>query len=58
MTNKIMALLALSAYLVFCAILIIWVPEPDLVIVVCLVGVMICYDFYKALFIDPKKNGK
>ncbi|MEM8797925.1 MAG: FeoB-associated Cys-rich membrane protein [Pseudomonadota bacterium] len=58
MIDKFIAILALLMLLTFVSVIIIWVPEPSLIIVCLVVVAMAAYDFYRMLVIEPRKNGK
>lgn len=55
MTDKILALMALATLAGFLGIIVSFVPEPDLVIIVAVVILMTCFDFFRELF---SRNGK
>lgn len=55
MSDKILALLALSALTGFIAVLLTFVQEPDLIIVSAGCVALAVYDFYRELF--RSKNG-
>jgi len=50
MTDKILALVALAALVGSLGILVIFVPEPDLIIVTLIALALAAYDFYLSLF--------
>ncbi len=53
--NKLMALLAFATFAGFVAILVIYVPSPDLIAVVCLTVSLVGYDFFTS---TKGKNGE
>lgn len=54
MTDKLLAVLSFAALVAFCAVLVWFVPEPDLTIVVVVVVALGAYDFYQTAF---RRNG-
>ncbi|MBA4783393.1 MAG: hypothetical protein H2045_09275 [Rhizobiales bacterium] len=56
MTNTIIAIIALGCLGLFLAVVVIWVPQPAL-IVVCAVSMgMAGYDFYRMLVVAPRQK--
>ncbi|MCU7814936.1 MAG: hypothetical protein KZQ89_20505 [Candidatus Thiodiazotropha sp. (ex Lucinoma kastoroae)] len=49
MTDKIMAITALVTMIVFLAVVAVFVPDIDLILVIVLVTAMVIYDFWKSL---------
>ncbi|MCB1903554.1 MAG: hypothetical protein KDI18_05515 [Gammaproteobacteria bacterium] len=49
MTDRIMALLALTVMIAFLAVVAAFVPDIDLIIVIILVSAMAIYDFWQTL---------
>jgi uncharacterized membrane protein YoaK (UPF0700 family) len=52
MTDKILAIISISLFLVFVGFLAIWINEPDLWVVVVVVAGMALYDFWRTLRAD------
>ena len=50
MLDKVMALGSLCGLIVFLSVLVVFVPDPDLIIVMTLVAAFALYDFYAAIF--------
>ena len=50
MRDVLFAFIGAGAFILFCSVLIVFVPHTDLVIVVVLVILMICFDFARELF--------
>ncbi|MCB1725204.1 MAG: hypothetical protein H6959_06865 [Chromatiaceae bacterium] len=55
MTDKIMAILALSTMIVFLGVVAWFVPDIDLIIVIAFVSLLAVYDFWSS-FRDPGKH--
>ena len=55
MTDKIMAILALSTMIVFLGVVAWFVPDIDLIIVIAFVSLLAGYDFWSS-FMDPGKH--
>ncbi|MCU7869860.1 MAG: hypothetical protein KZQ98_15220 [Candidatus Thiodiazotropha sp. (ex Lucinoma borealis)] len=49
MTDKIMAITALVTMIVFLAVVAVFVPDIDLILVIVLVTAMVIYDFWTSL---------
>lgn len=49
MIDKIMAILGLATFMAFLGVVVVFVPEPDLIVVVTFVSVLAIYDFWSAL---------
>ena len=49
MIDKIMAFLALATMIAFLGVVVVFVPEVDLIIVVAMVSAMAIYDFWQSL---------
>lgn len=58
MTDKIMAILALATMISFLGVVVVFVPEVDLIIVVLLVSAMAIYDFWQTLRSGRNNGGK
>ena len=56
MLDRVIALVALSALLLFMAIIIMWVPEPALIVIVTGCMAMACFDFYRMLVLEPRRK--
>lgn len=56
MIDKIIAVIAIASLVLFIAIIAIWVPEPDLIIICAICMAMACFDFYRMLVIVPRKK--
>lgn len=56
MVDRIIALIAISSFILFISIVIIWVPEPDLIIISGICMIMAGYDFYRMLVIVPRRK--
>ncbi len=56
MSDKVVAIFALLVFIGFLGILVIWVPEPDLVVVTVVVVAMAIYEFWRSLF--GRRNGR
>lgn len=50
MIDKVMAAAALCGLILFLSVLVVFVPETDLIIVLLVVAVLACFDFYRTLF--------
>ena len=48
MTDKIMAFLALATVVAFLALVAVYVPDIDLIIIVALISCMVIYDFWSS----------
>ena len=57
MIDTLFATIGALCFISFCAVLITYVPHTDLVIVIVLVILMVCFDFVRELFFR-KRNGK
>ena len=55
--DKVMALAAFGILTGFVAILVIWVPSPDLIAVVALTVALVAYDFFTATSNKSGGNG-
>ncbi|MGI9384195.1 MAG: hypothetical protein ACR2PO_13655 [Methyloligellaceae bacterium] len=55
MTDKILVIISLLAVIAFCGTVVVYVAEPDLMIVTVLVLLMAGYEFWSEVF--RKKNG-
>lgn len=55
LTDRILALIAALSMIGFVSFLPIWVPSPDLIIVVVAVVLLMLYDFWTDL--RPRRNG-
>ena len=49
MTDKIMAFAALATMICFLAVVAVFVPDIDLILVIIAVSAMACYDFWKQI---------
>ena len=49
MIDVVFAILGAAGFIVFCSVLIVFVPHTDLVVVIVLVLLMVCYDFARDL---------
>jgi len=49
MTNKIMAIVALATMISFLAVVAVFVPDIDLILVIVLVSLLASYDFWDSL---------
>ena len=49
MTDKIMAFAALATMISFLAVVAVFVPDIDLILVIVAVSAMACYDFWKQI---------
>lgn len=58
MTDKIMAILALATMIAFLGVVVVFVPEVDLIIVVLIVSAMAIYDFWQSLRNGRNNGGK
>ena len=47
MTDKIMAILALATMVAFLGTVVVFVPDIDLIVVVCFVSALAIYDFWR-----------
>jgi hypothetical protein len=56
MIDRTLAILSLAGLIIFLGVVILYVPDPDLVIVMTLVFAMAAYDFYATAFRNRKKN--
>ena len=56
MIDRLFAVVGAIAFISFCLVLITFVPHIDLIIVVALVILMVCFDFARELLFS-KKNG-
>lgn len=50
MRDKIIGILAVLLMIGFMAVVIVFVPSTDLMVIIALVVVLMCYDFYLMLF--------
>jgi hypothetical protein len=48
--DKILALVGLAGLIVFNSVVLIWVAEPDLIIIVSLGLILAAYDFWRSVF--------
>ena len=58
MIDKIMAILGLATFMAFLGVVVVFVPEPDLIVVVTFVSVLAIYDFWSALRAPGKGDRK
>lgn len=58
MIDKIMAILGLATFMAFLGVVVVFVPEPDLIVVVTFVSVLAIYDFWSALRATDKGDPK
>jgi len=56
MTDKIMAILALAIMIAFLGVVVVFVPDLDLLIVVIFVSLLAIYDFWQSLSSKRKKQ--
>ncbi len=54
-SDKIIALFALLGVIVFNAVVLIWVAEPDLIILVSISLLLAAYDFWRSVFSKPRE---
>lgn len=54
-SDKIIALFALLALIVFNSVVLIWVAEPDLIILVSVGLILAVYDFWRDVFRKPRE---
>lgn len=54
-TDKIIAFIALLSLIAFSAVILIWVAEPDLIILVSVALIIAAYDFWRSVFRQPRK---
>jgi hypothetical protein len=57
MLDTILKIVALAAFIVSLAVLVIWVPSPDLVTVIVVVVAMAIYDFFLRPYLR-NRNGR
>jgi hypothetical protein len=50
LTDKILALVALLGLIIFNSVILIWVAEPDLIILVSIGLILAAYDFWRSVF--------
>lgn len=56
MVDRIFALIALGSFVLFISLVIIWVPEIDLIIISGICMAMAAYDFYRMLVLVPRRK--
>lgn len=56
MLDRIFALVALGSFVLFISLVIIWVPEIDLIIISSICMAMAAYDFYRMLVLVPRRK--
>jgi len=56
MIDRIVALVALGCFVFAISVIPLWVPEPDLIIIVSICVAMAIYDFYRMLVIVPRQK--
>jgi len=54
-TDKIIAFIALLGLVVFNSVILIWVAEPDLIILVSIALMLAAYDFWRSVFRQPRE---
>jgi len=54
-TDKIIAFIALLGVVVFNSVILIWVAEPDLIILVSIALMLAAYDFWRSVFRQPRE---
>lgn len=50
LADKILALFGLLGLIVFNSVILIWVAEPDLIIIVSIALILAAYDFWRSVF--------
>lgn len=56
MIDRIIALIALACFIFAISVIPLWVPEPDLIIIISICLAMAIYDFYRMLVIVPRQK--
>jgi len=54
-TDKIIAFIALLGLVIFNSVILIWVAEPDLIILVSIALMLAAYDFWRSVFRQPRE---
>ena len=54
LTDKIIALMGLLGLIIFNSVILIWVAEPDLIILVSVALSLAAYDFWREVFSKPR----
>jgi len=54
-TDKIIAFIALLGLIIFNSVILIWVAEPDLIILVSIALMLAAYDFWRSVFRQPRE---
>ncbi len=54
LTDKILAFIGLLGLIAFNSVVLIWVAEPDLIILVSLALLLAAYDFWREVFSKPR----
>jgi len=55
LSDKIFAFIGLLGLIIFNAVILIWVAEPDLIILVSVGLILAAYDFWRTVFSKPKE---
>lgn len=53
--DKILALFGLLGLIAFNAVILVWVAEPDLIIIVSTALLLAAYDFWRSVFRQPRE---
>lgn len=56
LTDKIIAFIGLLGLIVFNSVILIWVAEPDLIILVSIALLLAAYDFWRNVFSRPREE--
>lgn len=56
MIDRIIAVIALGSFILFISLVIIWVPETDLIIITGICMAMAAFDFYRMLVLVPRRK--
>lgn len=56
LTDKILAFVGLIGLIAFNSVILIWVAEPDLIILVSIALLLAAYDFWRTVFTKPREE--
>ncbi|RIA56907.1 hypothetical protein [Dichotomicrobium thermohalophilum] len=56
LADKIIAFIGLLGLIVFNSVILIWVAEPDLIILVSIALLLAAYDFWRTVFSKPREE--
>lgn len=56
MIDILFAAIGAAAFIAFCTVLIVFVPQTDLVIIILIVIAMVCYDFARDLWLSRRDD--